>query len=158
MTNESFLEQVCRSAVCYKTYFYFIVACADALRLLLFVFEVTFSRESSFTHVCRASWTVKSYHWYLWMLLFIHEWVAMVGAISNVALQDPGAPLEGVFLLSHVLCELPGIGVGAGLSLCHTVCNYMPNRQKLNFSLRKTLAPRIKHNPFSCCNSVFFII
>lgn len=35
MSNNSFLEQVCRSAVCYKTCFYFILACAYALRLLL---------------------------------------------------------------------------------------------------------------------------
>ena len=34
----------------------------------------------------------------------------------------------------------------------------MPNRQKLNFSPRKTLAPRIKHKPFSCYKFVFFII
>jgi len=73
MSNKSFLEQVCRSALCYKTYFYFIVACAYALKLLLFVFEVTLSREGFFAHFYRPSWAVKSSHQYLWMLFFIHE-------------------------------------------------------------------------------------
>lgn len=96
------------------------------------MFEVTLCREGFFTHVCRVTCTVKSCYWHLWMLLFIHKWLAMVGAISSVALQDPGVPQKGVFLLSHVFCELPGIGVGAGLILCRAVCSYVPNRQKLN--------------------------
>lgn len=121
------------------------------------MFEVTLCREGFFTHVCRVTCTVKSCYWHLWMLLFIHKWLAMVGAISSAALQDPNVLQKGVFLLSHVFCELPGIGVGAGLSLCRAVCSYVPNRQKLNFSLRKTLAPRIKYNPFSCCKSVFLL-
>lgn len=102
--------------------------------------------------------TVKSYYWHHWMLLISHKLLAVVRAISSVVLQDPSTPQKGVFLLSCILCHLPGTSAGAGLCLHHVVCSYLPNRQKSDFLLRKSLVPRIKHNLFSCCESVFFII
>lgn len=156
MSNKSFLEQVCRSALCYKTCFYFIFACAYTLRLL-FLFEVTLCSAGFFTPFCRVPCPVWRYYWHLWMPLFIHKWLLTVGAISNAALQNSSVPQKGVFPLSYVLCELPGISVGTDLNLHCAVCNYVPNRQKLNFSM-KALAWRIKHSPFSCCKSVFFTI
>lgn len=151
MSNKSFLEQVCRSALCYKTCFYFIFACAYTLRLL-FLFEVTLCSAGFFTPFCRVPCPVWRYYWHLWMPLFIHKWLLTVGAISNAALQNSSVPQKGVFPLSYVLCELPGISVGTDLNLHCAVCNYVPNRQKLNFSM-KALAWRIKHSPFSCCLS-----
>ncbi|KAL2303914.1 hypothetical protein Nmel_009198 [Mimus melanotis] len=63
-----------------------------------------------------------------------------------MVLQDPGTSQEGVFLLSCALCHLSGTGARAGLCFHRIVYNYLLNRQKSNFSLKKSLVLRIKHN------------
>lgn len=98
--------------------------------------------------------TVKSYYWHLWMLLFSHKLLAMVWAISSVVLQDPStSQVFSSCCVPCVICQVLVLGQ-ACVSTTLSTNTYQTDKSQTSHWGRIWY----KHNLFSCCKPVFFII